>query len=154
MPPVSDAITRAHCTKIASISFAAISITRYSTRVCSGHLGWALELEFAALCLKMQATIRPVSTPLLPPGYREISSLSSSSSSFSGKQIARVASLTSQARPTFVQRRRQPRCAADYYKTLGVSRTATKQDIKSSYRRLARKVRRGSRVIRNSRHCG
>ena len=30
--------------------------------------------------------------------------------------------------------------AADYYSTLGVARNATKSDIKSAYRKLARKV--------------
>lgn len=32
------------------------------------------------------------------------------------------------------------RMAADYYSTLGVPKSATKQDIKSAYRKLARKV--------------
>lgn len=39
-------------------------------------------------------------------------------------------------------------CAADYYRTLGVGKAATKQDIKSAYRRLARKVPQVNFIVR------
>ena len=144
LSPMSDSsITRRHKDCVDPAQFSALlGVLRAVLCRLAGHFS---VLEFA-LCAKMQAAICPVSTPVLPPGHRELSTLSSSA--FSGKQFTRVASLSSQARPTPVQRGRQlPRCAADYYKTLGVSRSATKQDIKSSYRRLARKVRRGNPLI-------
>lgn len=37
--------------------------------------------------------------------------------------------------------------AVDHYSTLGVSRSASKQEIKSAYRKLARKVSRGSHFL-------
>lgn len=68
----------------------------------------------------------------------------SSSSELTGTKVSRI-----QLNPSFPPsaRRRRSRGAAirasrkDYYSALNVGRNATSQEIKSSYRKLARKVR-------------